>query len=181
MNKCKNIKRSDFPRKYKYHSRSYPVKIDIARLIFIYRYVDMLNLMTYNFYGPWSAYTGQNSPLYASSIESNYEMTHLNVNASVNKWINAGASPRKINVGLAFYGRSYTLTNYTQHGLHAPFSKSHCGVYTYRQVWIIFYLYLQWRDEYLTERMNLELNVYIFFITYFRANDSVIMMFIKHR
>lgn len=94
----------------------------------------MLNLMTYNFYGPWSTYTGQNSPLYASSIESAYEKKYLNVNASVHHWINAGAPPEKINVGIAFYGRSYKLCDGEKHGLHAAFDKNDTKTYTYRQV-----------------------------------------------
>lgn len=94
--------------------------------------------MTYNFYGPWSNHTGQNSPLYPSSLDSNYERNNLNVNVSVTNWINAGASPKKINLGMAFYGRSYTIPNGTEPGLHVPFTKGMCRVFTYRQVGIIF-------------------------------------------
>lgn len=90
--------------------------------------------MTYNYYGSWSAYTGQNSPLYASSIETAYEKTHLNVNVSVHNWIKAGAAPEKMNIGMAFYGRSYTLLNESIHGLHAPFNKNRTDTYTFRQV-----------------------------------------------
>lgn len=94
----------------------------------------MLNVMSYNFYGPWSSYTGQNSPLYASAIETAYEKKYLNLNSSVHLWVDAGAPPEKINVGMAFFGRSYTLLNESDHGLHAPFNKSKTASYTYRQV-----------------------------------------------
>lgn len=28
------------------------------------RYLDYIHVMTYDFYGPWEGYTGENSPLY---------------------------------------------------------------------------------------------------------------------
>lgn len=80
----------------------------------------MFNIMAYNYYGPWSAYTGQNAPLFESSIESNYEKTNLNVAVSIKNWINAGSTQLKLNVGLAFYGRAFTLVSEDDHGLHAP-------------------------------------------------------------
>lgn len=82
----------------------------------------MINLMTYNFYGPWTGYTGQNSPLYKSSIESPYEKRHLNLNSSVTNWIKEGAPKEKINAGIPFYGRQYILTDPEKNVLHSPIS-----------------------------------------------------------
>lgn len=76
--------------------------------------------MTYDMYGPWSDYTGQNSALYPASIESDWEKENLNMQACVNQWINAGASPSKLVAGIAFYGHSFTLKNSNNNGLHAP-------------------------------------------------------------
>lgn len=86
------------------------------------KYLDIINLMTYDFYGDWSDYTGQNSPLYASSVESSYEKTHLNVAVSAKNWVNAGVPKSKLAIGTAFYGRSFTLESSKNHGLHAAFS-----------------------------------------------------------
>lgn len=79
--------------------------------------------MTYDFYAAgWSSYTGQNSALFPSSVESDYERNNLNVAAGIRNWINAGANVGNLAAGLAFYARSFSLTDPNQHGLHAPFN-----------------------------------------------------------
>ncbi|XP_074037099.1 acidic mammalian chitinase isoform X2 [Leptinotarsa decemlineata] len=99
------------------------------------KYLHMFNLMCYNYYGPWSAYTGQNSPLFASSIESAYEKRNLNIAASVKNWIDAGAPKEAINVGVPFYGKAFQLADPKIHGLHAPFIKAGSPVSpTFRQL-----------------------------------------------
>lgn len=106
---------------------------------YVFRYLDLINVMTYNFYGPWSQYTGHNSPLYPSSIETAYEKANLNVNISIINWLNAGVPKEKIMVGVPFYGRRFTLLNETINGLHAPFNKSKTGSCTYKTVSIPSY------------------------------------------
>jgi GH18 family chitinase len=60
---------------------------------------------------------GLNSPLYGRNIngQNNTETEHnwKNINFTVNFWINRGCKPNKINLGLAAYGRSFTLKNST--------------------------------------------------------------------
>lgn len=79
--------------------------------------------MTYDFYGTWSSYTGQNSALYPSSVETAYEKSSLNIDSCVKKWIQAGIPKSKLVVGTAFYGKSFALSDAAQHGLHAPITK----------------------------------------------------------
>ncbi|KAG5872424.1 hypothetical protein JTB14_013669, partial [Gonioctena quinquepunctata] len=99
------------------------------------KYLHMFNVMCYNYYGPWSKYTGQNSPLFASSVESGYEKQNLNMAASMKNWIDAGVPKQKIIVGVAFYGRAFTLADPEVHGLHAPITGAGTpGTVTYRQV-----------------------------------------------
>lgn len=64
--------------------------------------------MTYDLHGSYDGRTGQNSPLYGSSIDINKE---LNQDACVQAWISAGALPSKLLLGVGFYGRSFTLSN----------------------------------------------------------------------
>lgn len=89
--------------------------------------LDWINVMTYDMYGSWSSYTGQCSPLYASSVEDEWERNTLNLAAAGNNWVNAGASKDKLAMGIAFYGRSFTLSDPNQHGLHAPFDSIGVG------------------------------------------------------
>lgn len=86
-------------------------------------YLDIVNVMTYDFYGyGWSSYTGQNSPLFASSAESEWERANLNLAASANAWANSGIPKSKLAIGTGFYGRSFTLQDSNNHGIHAPIS-----------------------------------------------------------
>ena len=77
-------------------------------------------MMTYDMYGPWSDYTGQNSPLWASSVESDWEKNNLNMDAAIGQWIDSGASAGKLIAGIAFYGHSFTLQDPDNNWLHAP-------------------------------------------------------------
>lgn len=76
--------------------------------------------MTYDYYGSWSQYTGFNSPLYANPIESDWEKKNLNIDVSYIQWLKSGASANKLIIGLGFYGRSFTLQDEKNHGVHAP-------------------------------------------------------------
>lgn len=34
-----------------------------------YRFLDFINVMTYDYHGAWDPFTGHNSPLYRSSVD----------------------------------------------------------------------------------------------------------------
>lgn len=69
--------------------------------------LDYINLMTYDYFGSWDPTANHNSPLYAPSNGD----TTFNINSSVNYLVNHyGVSAAKINIGLAFYGRSAKTT-----------------------------------------------------------------------
>lgn len=62
-------------------------------------------------------YIGHNSPLYGRD-GMNYNGSEAaqnwkNINFTINFWINNGCKHNKINLGLAAYGRSFTLKNST--------------------------------------------------------------------
>lgn len=73
--------------------------------------VDFFNVMTYDFYGPWSHVTGENSPLYA--LPNNQDTTNLyfNVEYAMNYWKSKGAPVEKLNVGFPTYGHTFRLTS----------------------------------------------------------------------
>lgn len=82
------------------------------------RYLDFINLMTYDFHGAWETFTGHNSPLYALPTETP-EQQILNMNYSVNYWISKGAPREKIILGMGLYGRGFTLQKASDNGLYA--------------------------------------------------------------
>ncbi|CAG5130507.1 unnamed protein product, partial [Candidula unifasciata] len=73
----------------------------------ISKYADMINLMAYDFYyGAWMM-TAFNSPLFP---RNHHKLSRKHsVEWIVNLWINLGAPPHKINLGIAGYGQSFTL------------------------------------------------------------------------
>lgn len=75
---------------------------DIRSLI---DYVDWFNVMCYDFVGPWSAYSGENSPLYESPVDPNQAGSDSD---AVVYWLSragrGAAIPRnKLVIGVPFY------------------------------------------------------------------------------
>lgn len=69
-------------------------------------YLDYIHLMTYDFHGSWEPQADHHSPLY----KRNSEVNNLNANFTVSYWINEGAPPDKLVLGVPLYGRSFTLS-----------------------------------------------------------------------
>jgi chitinase len=78
--------------------------------------------MTYDFHGSWNPFTGLNAPMYAGPHDTTPAQQEWNVQASINWWIGQGAPRNKLVVGLASYGRSFTLSNPGNNGINAPTS-----------------------------------------------------------
>lgn len=96
------------------------------------KYLDLINLMAYDYHGGWESKTGHNAPLFASERHdlAKDEML-LNVNWSVNYWLAQGAPAEKIMLGVGSYGRSFTLDRQEENGINAPASqKGAAGPYT---------------------------------------------------
>ncbi|XP_026473968.1 chitinase-3-like protein 2 isoform X2 [Ctenocephalides felis] len=87
------------------------------------KYVDFVNVMTYDFhfYSKFTPFTGLNAPLYASSNDILYWST-LNINFTINYWLNSGMQKEKIMVGLPTYGHSFTLLNPLNNKIQSPAS-----------------------------------------------------------
>ncbi|KAK3734093.1 hypothetical protein RRG08_000008 [Elysia crispata] len=81
----------------------------------IHKYLDYAVLMSYDFHGSWDNVTGENSPLYNADNDPG-----MSVNASVALWSSFGFARHKLAVGVASYGRSFTLKSIAQSGLGAP-------------------------------------------------------------
>ncbi|XP_049812473.1 chitinase-3-like protein 1 [Schistocerca nitens] len=97
------------------------------------KYLDFINLMAYDLHGSWDQKTGQNAPLYASSADTTEAERQLNVDASVRYWIQNGADPSKLILGMGTYGRTFTLSSAANSGVGAPASgPGNGGPYTYQ-------------------------------------------------
>lgn len=79
--------------------------------------LDMINLMSYDYFGSWDPISNHNAPLYAPTLGD----PAFNVNAGFTMLTNTyNVPPNKINIGVAFYGRSFRQCA----GLHQPHTGS---------------------------------------------------------
>ncbi|CAL1528693.1 unnamed protein product [Lymnaea stagnalis] len=83
--------------------------------------MDFINIMTYDFHGPWGNTLGFNSPLYASPSESGWS-TQLNLDWVAKYYVSLGAPKSKLNLGIATYGRTFHLANANNHNIGATVS-----------------------------------------------------------
>lgn len=87
----------------------------------ISKYLDFINVMTYDFHGQWERQVGHNSPLYPLDSATGYQKK-LTVDFSAREWVKQGAPAEKLLIGMPTYGRSFTLVNTTQFDIGAAAS-----------------------------------------------------------
>ncbi|MEA3446305.1 MAG: glycosyl hydrolase family 18 protein [Bacteroidota bacterium] len=93
-----------------------PAKMEIIEWSNLIGELDMFNIMTYDFFGAFSAVSNHNSPLYTPAVGT----TSFNIDSAfINITQTHGVPSSFVNIGVPFYGRS--VTNCT--GLH----QSHSG------------------------------------------------------
>jgi len=85
-------------------------------------YVDILNVMAYDYHGSWDPVTGHVAPLYLSPLDvaKGGLYQYYSVNFTVNYYIDGGVPRGKIAMGIPLYGHGFTLDHADQHGLYAP-------------------------------------------------------------
>jgi len=98
------------------------------------KYLDQINLMTYDMHGGWESRTGCNANLYATAEDVAYgggvgagvavQGYPLSVSWAVDYWIAAGADPLKLTMGIGTYGRGWKLADPNNTGYNAPASGS---------------------------------------------------------
>jgi chitinase len=88
--------------------------IDHTEMAKVQRYVDTVNLMAYDFYGPDSdKTTGHHSPLFTNPADPK----KISSDRSVQEYLQAGVPAEKICLGVPFYGKAWTGVVETDHGL----------------------------------------------------------------
>jgi len=90
--------------------------IDIAA---VDRQVDGFNLMTYDFVNSMTPTTGHHSGLYASALAPKTARTG---ERAVKQFLAAGAEPRKLFLGAAFYGREFDGVDAAHDGLYQHYA-----------------------------------------------------------
>ncbi|XP_062127893.1 chitinase-3-like protein 1 [Drosophila sulfurigaster albostrigata] len=122
-------------------------------------YLDLINVMAYDLHGPWDTTVGINAPLYAGPNDKTPREKQLNVDAAIKYWLDAGAPPEKLILGVPFYGRTFTLTLAENHqpgsahigrGIAGPYSREP-GVLSYNELCHLMEKE-QWSQEWETEQ-----------------------------
>ena len=72
------------------------------------KYLDYINVMTYDFHGQWEEQVGHNSPLFPLNSASSFQKK-LTVDYAAKEWAREGAPLEKLIVGMPVYGRTFTL------------------------------------------------------------------------
>ncbi|KAM6980679.1 putative chitinase 10 [Aplochiton taeniatus] len=95
----------------------------------IAKYLDFINVMTYDFHGTWETFTGHNSPLFSGDQDEG-ELIYFNTDYAMRYWRDNGTPVEKLMMGFATYGRTFRLTS-TESGIGAPASgPASAGAYT---------------------------------------------------
>ncbi|XP_025100314.1 chitotriosidase-1-like isoform X1 [Pomacea canaliculata] len=84
----------------------------------VIQHVDFVSIMAYDLHGSWETVTGHHTALYRRADETGDDI-YLNVDFAVNYWVQLGAPKEKLNIGLATYWRTFTLSSPYQTGLGA--------------------------------------------------------------
>ncbi|XP_005112658.1 acidic mammalian chitinase [Aplysia californica] len=102
--------------------------------------LDYIVLMTYDFFGAWDPVTGHNSPLYKADDSTSELNQYFNVDYASHYWVDEGCPKDKLYIGLATYGRSFTLRDESDSGRGAPASGAGiAGTYTREAGFLSYY------------------------------------------
>lgn len=94
----------------------------------VFQYLDWINIMTYDFHGPWGSeadsVTNFLSALYPSEEDPLEEPYHsqFNFSAAVQNYLDFGVPPAKLHGGLPFYGRGFAGVANENNGLFVDWS-----------------------------------------------------------
>ncbi|CAG9819069.1 unnamed protein product [Phaedon cochleariae] len=101
------------------------------------QYFDWIAVMTYDFHGHWDKKTGHVAPLYYYPGDT-YD--YFNANYSIQYWIENGAPPSKLVMGMPLYGQSFSLADSGRRGLNEQsYGPGEAGEFTRAGGFLAFY------------------------------------------
>merc|ERR1712139_430067 len=84
--------------------------------------VDFVNVMAYDYHGPWETFTGHNAPMYSDD--------DLNVASSIKLYKSYGVHMSKFIMGVPLYGHTYLLSDSADNSVGADSNGKFPGQYT---------------------------------------------------
>jgi chitinase len=95
--------------------------------------LDWVNVMTYDFAGPWTSYAGHNAPLFASSKQPDGKprSTELTMRYLVEE---RGIPANRLAVGIPLYGRGFAVAQPYASTKNAPPPRTRAGGGTYSNI-----------------------------------------------
>lgn len=84
------------------------------------RSLDWFNLMTYDFHTSLTSTTGHHAGLYLSALAP---ASDRSADKAIKQFLAAGVPPKKLNVGVAFYGRAFGGVTPEHRGVQQPYEK----------------------------------------------------------
>jgi len=108
------------------------------------KYLDVFNVMAYDYYGAWDKATGHHSPLehHPDSLNSNFSST-----VTMETYAKGGVTKSKLVMGMPTYGRAFTLSNPSENGISAKATKGTAGKYTREGGFVSFYEICQYLKQ----------------------------------
>lgn len=102
------------------NSSWYVQKIDVVKVASI---VDSIKMMSYDYYGAWSAQTGHHANLMNNPADPDWG--GWSTDQGVHMYLDAGVPAEKIVLGVAFYGRAWKgVPDNGVHGLYQKYAES---------------------------------------------------------
>lgn len=89
------------------------------------KYLDFINIMTYDMHGAWDSTTNHQSALYSNSSA----VDDLNIDTVINKFVSYGVDKKKLVIGTPFYSRGWkgVINSNPQNGLNGLFAEASGG------------------------------------------------------
>jgi chitinase len=90
------------------------------------RILDWINLLTYDFHGPWDPWTNFNSPFAVDPADPTPAdvKPFFNTTGTVRFYLSQGVPADKLVVGVPFYARQYIRVPHDNRGLYQPFDNT---------------------------------------------------------